>query len=125
MSSVHPPVSVQLQALYGLPELKALTLGRTREEGQQAIDFFSSRGKASAWAYVQSSEEWAVGVRMMFSTLMQFEVVRLSANLMSSSCLIHICFPGNNTPSIQPPHPSVPFRNHHPTVPPRNDPPGA
>ncbi|TEB24144.1 hypothetical protein FA13DRAFT_1797507 [Coprinellus micaceus] len=74
MSSVHPPVSVQLQALYGLPELKALTLGRTCEEGQQAIDFFSSRGKASTRVYVQSSEEWAVGVRMMFSTLMQFEV---------------------------------------------------
>jgi hypothetical protein len=80
MSSGPTPVPAQLQSIYGLPELKALTLSGTREEGQQAIDFFSSRGKASGRVYVQSSEGWPVGVRMMFSTLMQFEVVCLTAN---------------------------------------------
>ncbi|TEB18053.1 hypothetical protein FA13DRAFT_1804164 [Coprinellus micaceus] len=47
MSSGPTPVPAQLQSIYGLPELKALTLSGTCEEGQQAIDFFSSRGKAS------------------------------------------------------------------------------
>jgi hypothetical protein len=72
-----PDFSDHVRTLRSVSDLRDITINGKREDGQQVMDYFSSRARAAGRVYAQSSGNWPDEVKAKFTLLLLSELVRL------------------------------------------------